>query len=160
MKQRKIIRLKDYNYSQNGYYFITIRTYRKICLFGYIKDEIIQNNIAGKMIEKWYLKIKSKYTNIKCHEYIIMPNHAHFIIEIRNKSLPNGHVGPSLQTMMQWFKTMTTNEYINMVKQNIAPRFNGKLWQKSFYDHIIRNDEALNRIRKYILNNPSNWNND
>ena len=112
------------------------------------------------MIEKWYLKIKSKYTNIKCHEYIIMPNHAHFIIEIRNKSLPDGHVGPSLQTMIQWFKTMTTNEYIRGVKNKNWPRFEKRLWQKRYWDHIIRDERSYINISDYIRNNPAKWDED
>jgi REP element-mobilizing transposase RayT len=58
---------------------------------------------------------------------------------------------------MQWFKTMTTNEYIKMVKQNLLPRFHKRLWQLSFYDRVIRNEIDLNRIREYIRNNPLNW---
>ncbi len=154
MGQRKSIRLKDYDYSQAGYYYVTINTYRKTYLFGHIKDEVIQNNIAGKMIERWYLEIESKYSNINYHEYVIMPNHVHFIIEIYNKTHPDGHIGPSLQTVIQWFKTMTTNEYINMVKQNIVPPFYKRLWQPSFHDRIIRDENDMIRIKEYIRNNP------
>jgi REP element-mobilizing transposase RayT len=58
---------------------------------------------------------------------------------------------------VQWFKTMTTNEYIRGVKQNHFPEFSGKLWQRNYYEHIIRNDDDLNRTHEYIINNPLKW---
>jgi hypothetical protein len=70
------------------------------------------------------------------------------------------HTGSPLRRIVQWFKTMSTNEYIRNVKINHWPRFDGKLWQRNYYEHIIRNDDELNRTRKYIINNPINWHND
>ena len=66
-------------------------------------------------------------------------------------------MGLPLHRVVQWFKTMTTNEYIRNVKQNNWPVFNGSLWQRNYYEHIIRNEEELNKIREYIRNNPLNW---
>jgi len=62
--------------------------------------------------------------------------------------------------MMQWFKTMTTNEYIRKERKNGWPPFDGKLWQRNYYEHIIRDNESLNEIREYIVNNPINWKDD
>jgi REP element-mobilizing transposase RayT len=58
---------------------------------------------------------------------------------------------------MQWFKTMTTNEYIRCVKTHAWPLFDGRLWQRNYYEHVIRSEESLNRIRQYILDNPARW---
>ncbi|MFZ6015523.1 MAG: transposase [Patescibacteria group bacterium] len=69
-------------------------------------------------------------------------------------STRDGHVGPSLQGIIGWFKTMTTNEYIRNVKTNNWPYFDGKLWQRSYYETIIRNNDHLKRITEYIQNNP------
>ena len=66
-------------------------------------------------------------------------------------------LGSSIPTIVQWFKTMTTNEYIRQVKQNDWKPFNGKLWQRNYYEHIIRNEIELNQIREYIMNNPLKW---
>jgi REP-associated tyrosine transposase len=63
----------------------------------------------------------------------------------------------SLQKVIQWFKTMTTNEYIRGVKAGSWPSFNGRLWQRNYYEHIIRDEDSLNRIRQYIVNNPTRW---
>ena len=89
-----------------------------------------------------------------------MPNHFHGIIFIASPTAladKGGHVGPPLQRIMQWFKTMTTNEYIHGVKEHGWPAFQGNLWQRSFYEHVIRDEESLNRIREYIVNNPQRW---
>ena len=67
------------------------------------------------------------------------------------------HICLPLQSIVQWFKTMTTNEYIRNVKQDHWQPFNGKLWQRNYYEHIIRNEDELNRIREYIINNPAQW---
>jgi hypothetical protein len=67
------------------------------------------------------------------------------------------HAGAPLPTIVQWFKTMTTNEYIRMVKHAGWTPFQGRLWQRNYYEHIIRNERALERIRDYILTNPLHW---
>ncbi len=67
------------------------------------------------------------------------------------------HIGVPLPRIVQWFKTMTTNEYIRGVKQFGWPRFDRRLWQRNYYEHIVRNDDELNRIREYIMNNPLKW---
>jgi putative transposase len=92
-----------------------------------------------------------------------MPNHFHGIVvitdtivgaDLRVGPVPEGaHTGAPLPTVIQWFKTMTTNEYIRGVKTASWPSFNGRLWQRNYYEHIIRNEESLNRIRQYILDN-------
>ena len=73
---------------------------------------------------------------------------------------PGKHIGLPLHGVMQWFKTMTTNEYIRNIHENDWQRFDGKLWQRNYYERIIRNETELNRIRKYIMNNSVQWDND
>ena len=98
-----------------------------------------------------------------------MPNHIHGIISIvgaNPRGRPNNDNGqthgsaPTLGIIVQWFKTLTTNYYIKGVKNNNWKPFSGKLWQRNYYEHIIRNDGELNKIREYIKNNPINWEND
>ena len=162
MKSRKIIRLQGYNYSKEGVYFVTIVVQDRLHLFGEIINGKMIFNDAGKMIEKWYLKLEDKFPEIKCDEYIVMSNHFHCLIEIRNlvgsdpRVRPNEIIRPSLSRIMQWFKTMTTNEYIKGVKNHHWDKFNGKLWERSFIDRILRNNE-IDIKRNYIRNNPLNW---
>jgi hypothetical protein len=67
------------------------------------------------------------------------------------------HIGSPLHRMVQWFKTMTTNEYIHGVKQHHGPPFDGKLWQRNYYEHIIRDELSFEAISSYIIQNPANW---
>ena len=211
------IRLKNYDYSQKGLYFITICTQHRECMFGYIDNGKMTLNDAGVMLGKWYLEMDNKYPNFHCGEYVTMPNHFHCIIEIfdnmntnncipdaydRNRIISNentdAHVGAPLRgrpspekrvdpgfrgrpspekrgcatesygpnnkkfnatipLMVNWFKTMTTNEYIRGVKKYNWSRYDRKLWQKNYWDHIIRSETELIRIKKYIKNNPGKW---
>ncbi|MDF1498126.1 MAG: transposase [Patescibacteria group bacterium] len=153
---RRSIRLKNYDYASDGTYFATICTQHKEYMFGNVIDGKMVLNSAGKMIKKWLCELENKFKNIKLNEYIIMPNHIHLIIFIMVGA--NLCVCPiGIQRIIQWLKTMTTNEYIRNVKQNDWKRFDRKLWQKNYYDRIIRNEKELDKIRKYILENPLKW---
>ena len=93
-----------------------------------------------------------KFSNATIEKYIIMSDHLHMIVTIK-ESRP----GCSLPDIMRYFKTMTTNEYIRGVKAGLFPAFDQKLWQKSYYDHVIRNQQDFNEILEYIENNPLKW---
>lgn len=198
---RKSIRLKGYDYTQAGLYFVTICCQNRTHFYGEIKNGGMIHNDAGKMIAKWYYELENKFNDIKCHEMIVMPNHFHCIIQNVGADLrvcPNTtnehnpklgelskqspilgehvgssqppfdkhnptldeHVGSPLHRVVQWFKTMTTNEYIRNVKNNNWKRFNGKLWQRNYWEHIIRNEKSNDRISLYIQSNPKNWGKD
>jgi len=129
----------------------------------------MQVNRAGEAITRWWLELKRKFTTIETDEFIVMSNHCHGIIVIVDPTVgadlcvgpPNdrtdAHAGAPLPTIVQWFKTMTTNEYIRGVKTLGWPSFRGQLWQRSYYEHVIRNADSLNRIRQYIIDNPVRW---
>jgi len=123
---------------------------------------------AGKMIEKWWAKIGKKFPSVETDEYVVMPNHFHGIVVIvgvdpRVRPVADvntdegAHMGAPLQRIIQWFKTMSTNEYIQRIKQNGWQTFPGKLLQRNYYEHIIRNEKELDEIRQYIVNNPLQW---
>ena len=158
---RKSIRLKDYDYSSNGYYFVTICVQNKEKLFG----EIVGTTLCGrpnnpdKIITKWLLELENKFNDIKIDEYIIMPNHIHFIIKRTgdHTGSTGDHTGSPLRDIIGWFKTMTTNEYIAGVKSGKFIPFKGRLWQRNYYEHIIRNYDDYINIAEYIQNNPLKW---
>jgi len=201
---RHSIRLKGYDYSQAGLYFITICVQDRACLFGEISTGEMTLNDAGKMVERWHFELENKYPNKHCHEMVIMPNHFHCIIEnsrtttdgcpiildnntatmdahVRtplcgrpdNDGRPNNNIDPqnndspygihnkkyhaTIGDAMDWFKTMTTNEYIRGVKTLGWQPFNGKLWQRNYWEHIIRDEQSYLRISEYIIKNPSKW---
>lgn len=173
MKNRKGNRLKDFDYSSNHGYFVTICVHNHRNLFAEIKSEDSVLSPSGKMISKWWMELENKFPEIVLDQSIIMPNHIHGIIFLFNEhpvgddlrvvpkniipDISENQTRISLSRIIQWFKTMTTNEYIRGVKENNYPPFDKHLWQRSFYDRIIRNEKELENIRNYILYNPLKW---
>lgn len=240
---RRSIRLKGYDYSQAGLYFITICSQNRICRFGEIavgaypcgrpNNDCVDDNIAntatmifnhaGKMVEDEWLALVDRFPNIVLHEYIMMPNHFHCILEIvsnvvgaypcgrpnddivracpcgrpnvtgrpqgyaptddtqRNDTetmlgTPNNDGAPKNKTigdMMDAFKSITTVKYIRGVRANPCgcptdikcmcggwKPFDGKIWQRDYFEHIIRDEESYLRISEYIKNNPAKWKDD
>ena len=172
---RRSIRLKGYDYAQAGAYYVTLVTQHRACLFGKIIDGKFNPSEAGIMLEKWWYELPHKFPRVETDEFIVMPNHFHGIILIKDgadvradlcvcpfpdandPSLRGAHTGAPLPEIVQWFKTMTTNEYIRGVKHAGWLPFMGKLWQRNYYEHVIRNDDELNKIREYIIQNPDRW---
>jgi REP element-mobilizing transposase RayT len=150
--QRRSPRLKDYDYAQNGAYIITVCTQNKVCLFGEIVEGDMRLNDAGKMVEAWWSRLPEKFPTIRLDAWAVMPNHLHGVVMILS-DLPT----VSLTEAVQWFKTMTTNMYIRGAKQHDWQPFPGKLWQTSFYDHVIRREESLDKIRRFVTTNPLRW---
>ena len=150
LPNRKQIRLKNYDYSRDGYYFITICTHNRQPLFykPVGADLCVRPNNPEKMIEKWLSEIENKYEQIKICKYVLMHDHIHFII-----SKTGGHAGPPLQDIIKWFKTMTTNDYIKNVKAGKYMPFKNKIWQRSFYEHVIRDKNDYIKILEYMENN-------
>ena len=154
---RKSIRLKHYDYYGNGAYFITICTQNREHLFGEIIDDKMVLNMAGEMIAKWIYKLGNNFENIFINGMVIMPNHVHFVVSIEKKGRDMALPLHGLSEMVQWFKTMTTNEYIRGVKSDIYPVFYKKVWQRNYYEHIIRNEKSFLEIQEYMKNNPQKW---
>ena len=187
IKRRKSIRLKNYDYTRAGLYFVTICVQNRECLFGEITNDVMVLNEAGEMVGRWFYELENKFPDLKCHEMIAMPNHIHFIIEntgpdftqnphkdvnvgedlcvcpdSAQQSYPNKgeHTGSPLRGVVQWFKTMTTNEYIRGVKNKNWRQFDKKLWQRNYWERVVRNENEFRQISDYIKNNPVNWNDD
>ena len=156
LPNRRSIRIKGYDYSRNGFYFITITTNKMRHLFGEIKHAKLLSfpHEPDKMIERWLLKIEDKFENTKIEPYIIMPNHIHFILQIANE---HSFDKPYLGQIIGWFKSMTTNEYIRGVDAGWFKPFYKRLWLRNYYEHIIRDIDDHARIWQYIENNPAKW---
>ena len=156
---RRSIRLKGYDYSQKGLYFVTIVCQNRQRFFGQINEDEMRLNEAGKMIENEWQKIPERFENVQLNEYIIMPNHFHAIIAITEQEQPQG-ISTTVGDIVGAFKSITTNEYIKKVKSNHWEHFNKRLWQRNFWEHIIRDEKSDQEISKYIISNPQNWIND
>lgn len=174
---RKSIRLKGYDYSQAGLYFITICCQDRICRFGEIvtvensQPKMILND-AGNIANECWLEIPEHFPNAKLHEHIVMPNHVHGIIEL------SGDVGVQDDVRVQNIEPLLPqrNNFQKIIPGSIGSIIRGykigvtvrtknifpdqKIWQRNFYEHIIRNENAYQTISNYIVNNPAKWNED
>ncbi len=156
-KNRKPTRLKNHNYSQNGYYFVTICTHSKECIF----DSILGQGHApagnklwtfGEIANAEIIDLERRYKEIKIDKYVIMPNHIHAIIIIENNTA-GASPCPTLSDIICTFKSLTTQKcHIIKPKQ--------KIWQTSFHDHIIRDEKDYLKIWNYIDTNPFKWQDD
>ncbi len=153
LPKRKKIRLTEYDYSQNGAYFVTICTKDRKMLFG----DVGADSISARMINRTFKQTIDKYSNVHCDKYVIMPNHFHAIIEIKRADMESA---PTISEIVQEFKRYSTVEYIKLVKEKLLPPFDKQIWQRSFHDHIIRNEYDYREIWEYIDTNPMKWDED
>lgn len=149
---RRSIRLQGYDYAQAGAYFITICIQNGETLLGEIVEGSMVLNAVGEMVVSFWLDIALKFPTIELDAFVCMPNHIHFIIVLTG--------GVRLSDIIQWYKSITTAKYRHEAQEQNWPSFNKRFWQRNYYEHIIRNERALQAIRTYILNNPINWNKD
>jgi REP element-mobilizing transposase RayT len=157
---RKGPRLSMYDYSSAGYYFVTICTRHRECFFGEIIKEAMSLNCAGQMIASAWSDMPRRFNQVSLDSFVVMPNHIHGIIILKNgigvgADLVSARI--CVSRVIQAFKSTSTNEYIRRVNQKGWDKFDKTLWQRSFYDHVIRNEKDLLRIQEYILNNPLQW---
>ena len=153
---RRTIRLQGYDYSQAGAYFVTICTQNREYLFGEIvNNEMRLNNVGRVVTDSWVWL--AQYNHVLLDEFVVMPNHVHGIIMITDncrgssRTAPTGNRKP-LGRLIGAFKTVSTKS-INKLCQTPGT----KLWQRNYWEHIVRNEPELNRIREYIHNNPVQW---
>jgi REP element-mobilizing transposase RayT len=161
---RRSIRLKHYDYTQTGAYFVTVCTWQKECLFGDVVDGETRLNEYGNVVVDCWNKIPSHFQYVGLDAFIVMPNHVHVIIVMDNcrgkaclaPTWERGQFGKpitgSLPTIVGSFKSAVTKQ-INTIRNTPGT----PLWQRNYYEHVIRNDDELQRIREYIINNPLQW---
>ncbi len=184
---RRSIRLRDYDYTQQGAYFVTICVEHRECLLGEITDGIVTLSEIGDLVLACWNDIPNHFRHVELDEFMIMPNHVHGILvftrdaydtrkgealadasvnrvasvnanasPLQNPNArPNGTKPRSLNAVMQNFKSVSTRR-VNQLQNNRGASF----WQRDYYEHIVRNERELERIREYIVNNPRNWAND
>ncbi len=192
MKHRfndKSRRLQRWDYSSNGYYFLTIVTQNRVCNLGEIKNgDMILSNFGEIVKEQWLISFEMR-NELILDEYVIMPNHIHTIVILNNTDTVVGMHGlipvrmhgraflqddddhlsfqrkpKSISSFMAGFKSAVNSAIDNLIdKENLdIPKFNrnNHFFQSNYNDHIIRNKEELYRIKNYIISNPAKWHND
>jgi putative transposase len=152
-------RLRGYDYSLPGYYFITICIANRSPLLGVVQDGEFTSTPAGEMVLQVWGEQATRFPDIELDEFCVMPNHFHALIGIGTREGDEVRRTP-LPEVVQGFKAATTVAYGRGVRTPAWPRFDGRLWQKGYHDHIVRSDHDLERIRDYIVANPSSWERD
>jgi REP element-mobilizing transposase RayT len=170
------LRLDRYDYSQAGAYFITICTYGRAPLLAAIRDGSAHLTAAGSIVEEEWLRTPRMRPNVVLDEHVILPNHIHGILFIlegedaehsTSETLPYLFGDPSstvkppdtshtIGSVVHGFKSATTSR-IRRLRATQAPARPLRVWQRQFFDHVIRDDADLNRIREYISTNPLRW---
>ncbi|MCJ7813616.1 transposase [bacterium] len=155
---RRSIRLKGYDYSSPGYYFVTICTYQRIEKFGKVKDGEMILNPCGRIIHQIWQTIPEYHHQTDLDEFIVMPNHIHGIIIIKSFV---GTEQCSVPTKPEFYGLLSKiiKSFKGICTKTIRNQFHDDqfAWQRSFYDHVIRNEKALQNIGEYIINNPLKW---
>lgn len=161
LRNRQSIRLKGYDYSSEGGYFITILTKNKEWFFTDFSE-------LYNIVENEWIKLSERFENIQLDEFVIMPNHFHGLIFINNgkdTGLASLEINPSptpicnqptLGDIVCAFKSRCVHEWLKHIKANNID-FNGKIWHRNYYEEIIRDEKHLKNVRKYIRDNPMKW---
>ncbi|MEE1172227.1 MAG: transposase [Ruminococcus sp.] len=154
-RHRKPNRLKKYDYSQNGSYFLTICSYERQYLFWEKESTLYPHkdqklSEIGRIVESSILNIEKHYQNIRVDNYVIMPNHVHMILTIQR----------SIDFKMICSSATNVSNVINKFKGYASKKAGMTIWQKSYHDHIIRNEKDYLKIWEYIDNNPYRWKED
>jgi len=163
---RKSIRLKEYDYSQPGEYFITICTHARNCVLGEVLEEKTILSPIGEIAKNCWEEISEYFAQVQLDEYVIMPNHVHGIIIITEcrdliNQIPTNQISPKNFPLMK-NQNVTLGKIVRHYKARAAKLIHDSgyadfQWQSLFYDRIVRNDKELNSIRDYIVNNPLKW---
>lgn len=148
---RKPNRLKHYDYSLPGYYFLTICTKNMKMKFGKVSQNSVKLNEIGNIILNCILKINTIYNDVEVDEFVIMPNHIHLVLIIETYQQTEDRSKMRVSKIIQQLKRSVTVE-VKKQKQSESP-----FWQRYFYDRVIRNERELYNIRKYIIENPIKW---
>ena len=164
--QRRSTRLRGYDYRQSGVYFVTICTYMKTKLFGTIIDGEMALSPLGEIAREEWQRIAEARSNITLDHYVIMPNHLHGLViisepqsrsdeHIRDAEIPFRLSAGSLGAIINHYKgAVSRRAWSGLVERSQS------IWQRNYYDHIVRDDASLNDIRNYILQNPGRWQED
>jgi putative transposase len=153
---RSGLRLQGYDYSGAGAYFVTICTHNRVCAFGAVDDAAMQLNETGRIVASCWNEIPQHFSTIILDEWVIMPNHIHGIVIITDESSAEATraspIRPALGVVVGPFKSAATKRVNEWRRARGSP-----LWQRNYYEHVIRDEADLTRIRQYIADNPIRW---
>jgi putative transposase len=154
MQRRNSLRYPEYDYSTPGGYFVTICIHLNLHLFGSVEQGNVHLTPAGEMAHEVLDNLPAFVPSLAVETFIVMPNHVHALVFL---GVDPDVYSPSLGAVVSRFKSVTTTRYIAGVKDRGWPRFDARLWQRDYYEHIVRSDRGVERIREYIQGNPARW---
>lgn len=148
MHARRSIRLGSYDYSTVGAYFFTLVTLNRICHFGHIRgDEAVLNGLGDAVLGVWNA-LPQRFAEVELDAFVVMPNHVHGIIWLVERDDAKGR---TLGDLIGAFKSLSTRELNHLLGRS------GAIWQRNYFERVVRNERELNAIRRYIDENPSRW---
>ncbi len=163
--QRRSMRLRGFDYRQCGVYFVTICTYNRLKLFGAIVDGDLELSPLGEIAQEEWRHVAQARGNVELDRYVIMPNHLHGLFVITDRlerassqsttthaNNPRGFPADSLGAVISHYKAAVSRRaWSGLIERG------QRIWQRNYYDHIVRNEESFNEIRRYIIENPVRW---
>ena len=160
--KRRSIRLPRYDYSSKGVYFITICTHQHLCIFGDIIDGQMQLNAAGRKVQIYWSDIPEHFPQVSLDEFVVMPNHVHGILFMKDAPVGAKNFSPLQQSLQPRGTSKTVGSVIRGFKIGVTKwvRKNTTIqnvWQRNYWEHIIRSEPELKGLREYIRNNPKRW---
>ena len=174
---RRSIRLRAFDYTQQGAYFVTVCTQNRACIFGEVVNGEMRMNDFGRAAQAVWEEIPTHFPQVETDAYVVMPNHVHGIIVIAHANVGATHDNVGLTRVVGATHASplradgpakrSLGAIVGSYKSAVSKRVNrtrrtpgAPVWQRNYYDHIIRSDDDLNRIRQYILDNPAKWSKD
>ena len=159
---RRSIRLQGYDYTQAGAYFITLTTQGREPLFGTVLDGQMHLNALGEMVAEEWERLERRFPSVELDAFCVMPDHMHAILVLADRGAGGRRAAAleqfgapvvrSVPTIIRSYKSSVTQRNLFLHGQDAVP-----LWQRNYYEHVIRNAAALERIRRYIIENPARW---
>ena len=159
---RRSTRLQGFDYTQAGAYFVTVVTSARNCLLGEIKNDEMRVTDAGRLVQSVWCELPKHYPRVECDAFVVMPNHIHGVIILANvasvaagnvgagfKPAPTGHGLPEIVRAFKTFSARRINEMRGT--RGVC------VWQRNYFEHVVRDEAELSRIREYVVNNPLQW---
>jgi len=174
---RHSIRLPQYDYSQSGVYFVTICTHERECMLGEVVDGAMNLNDRGAVVDRFWDEVSARFHGVAIDVHVVMPNHVHANVVVLHRPIRRGEVAsptmaqartaepggeivdratpplqPTLGQIVAYYKYQTTKA-INLMRGMPGAKF----WQRNYWEHVIRNEAEMHRIREYVETNPAHW---
>jgi REP element-mobilizing transposase RayT len=162
--RRKNLRLEGFDYAQEGAYFITLCTHNRKCLLAKVTDKEVCLNDWGKVVDSEWLQTAIMRPYVSLDVYVVMPNHFHAILFLKRQARATQRVAPTEEQPSHGLKSGSIGAILGQFKSQVTKRIKKRygtlrepLWQRNYYEHVIRDEDDLNRIREYIEYNPAGW---